>query len=250
MRYFQVAFIIIFKYKIIVYLIKFFPQTCGVEGAFILCKWLKILPENMSDINKVLHEPAPSAQVLGEGDVNDVLIMPEVLESILGYRFKNRSYLLQALTHCSYRQNFTDCYQRLEFLGDAILGIHSIQYKLIYIIAFYVFLIFFSLYLDFLITSHIYNRCKNISPGELTDLRSALVNNVTFACLSVRYGFHKFMLTKACKLTDIIRRFVEHQEKRNHKIGAEVSINLYDCVLNINILHFFFLYSLSIIIFF
>nr|AVK59458.1 Dicer-2-PA [Nezara viridula] len=177
-------------------LIGVYLEECGVEGAFILCKWLKILPEEMSDIYKVLHAPAPSAQILDHGDVNDVLIMPEVLESILGYRFQDRSYLLQALTHCSYRQNFTDCYQRLEFLGDAIL--------------------------DFLITSYIYNRCKNISPGELTDLRSALVNNVTFACLSVRYGFHKFMLTKACKLTDIIKRFVEHQEKRNHKIGAEI----------------------------
>lgn len=177
-------------------LIGVYLETCGVEGAFRLCNWLKILPENMSDINKILYEPAPSAQVLGDGDVNDVLIMPEVLESILGYKFKNRSYLLQALTHVSYRQNFTDCYQRLEFLGDAIL--------------------------DFLITSHIYNKCENITPGELTDLRSALVNNVTFACLTVRYGFHKFMLTKACKLTDIIKRFVEHQEKRNHKIGAEI----------------------------
>ncbi|XP_014275311.1 endoribonuclease Dicer [Halyomorpha halys] len=177
-------------------LIGVYLEACGIEGAFKLCKWLKILPENMCDIDKVLYEPAPSAQILDSGDVNDVLVMPEVIESILGYRFRNRSYLLQALTHCSFRQNFTDCYQRLEFLGDAIL--------------------------DFLITSHIYNKCKNISPGELTDLRSALVNNVTFACLTVRYGFHKFMLTKTCKLTDIIKRFVEHQEKRNHKIGAEI----------------------------
>ena len=30
------------------------------------------------------------------------------------------------------------------------------------------------------------------SPGALTDLRSALVNNTIFACLAVRHQFHKF----------------------------------------------------------
>lgn len=37
-------------------------------------------------------------------------------------RFNDRAYLLQAFTHASYTYNrITDCYQRLEFLGDAVL---------------------------------------------------------------------------------------------------------------------------------
>lgn len=45
------------------------------------------------------------------------------LESRLGYKFRDRSFLLQAITHASYSNNrITDCYQRLEFLGDAVLG--------------------------------------------------------------------------------------------------------------------------------
>jgi dsRNA-specific ribonuclease len=45
------------------------------------------------------------------------------LEGRLCYKFRDRSFLLQAVTHASYSSNrVTDCYQRLEFLGDAVLG--------------------------------------------------------------------------------------------------------------------------------
>lgn len=86
-----------------------------------------------------------------------------------------------------------------------------------------VFTIFYSYFPDFLITAHIYENCGNLSPGELTDLRSALVNNVTFACLSVRYGFHRYLNARSSKLNELVLRFVKHQESRDHKIGAEVS---------------------------
>lgn len=49
----------------------------------------------------------------------------EELEKSIGYKFRDSSYLLQAFTHASYQPNrLTDCYQRLEFLGDAVLGEH------------------------------------------------------------------------------------------------------------------------------
>jgi ribonuclease-3 len=47
------------------------------------------------------------------------------LEQLLGYTFRNRNHLLQALTHSSYLHEISDNvgdYQRLEFLGDAVLG--------------------------------------------------------------------------------------------------------------------------------
>lgn len=56
-------------------------------------------------------------------------------------------------------------FQRLEFLGDAIL--------------------------DYLITRFLFEHRKQYSPGVLTDLRSALVNNTIFASLAVKYNFHK-----------------------------------------------------------
>ena len=49
---------------------------------------------------------------------------PDGLEELLGYRFRDRSLLEEALTHTSWanEQGVEDDYERLEFLGDAILG--------------------------------------------------------------------------------------------------------------------------------
>uniref|UniRef100_A0A182PSP9 ribonuclease III n=1 Tax=Anopheles epiroticus TaxID=199890 RepID=A0A182PSP9_9DIPT len=117
-------------------------------------------------------------------------------EQALGYRFRDRSYLLQAMTHASYSPNrLTDCYQRLEFLGDAIL--------------------------DYLITRHLYEDRRQHSPGALTDLRSALVNNTIFASLAVRHGFHKYFLHLSPGLQEVIDRFVRIQQENGHRITEE-----------------------------
>lgn len=50
----------------------------------------------------------------------------EKLERLLDYEFKDKALLLQALTHPSCLDNqLTDCYQKLEFIGDAVLGNYS-----------------------------------------------------------------------------------------------------------------------------
>lgn len=52
-------------------------------------------------------------------------MIPQSLETILGYKFKKRELLLEALTHKSYciNENKKKPHnERLEFLGDAILG--------------------------------------------------------------------------------------------------------------------------------
>lgn len=76
---------------------------------------------------------------------------------------------------------------------------------------------------DFLITCHIYESYGLLNPGELTDLRSALVNNVTFASLTVRYGFHKFIKYTSPKLMSLVDDFVKFQERHNHVINENVS---------------------------
>lgn len=87
----------------------------------------------------------------------------------LNWEFQDRKLLLQALTHASYSRNrVTDCYQRLEFLGDAVL--------------------------DYLITCHIYSTYPRYGPGDISNMRAALVNNVTFAELSVKLELHRSLL--------------------------------------------------------
>ena len=45
------------------------------------------------------------------------------LEQILGYVFKNKALLKQALTHSSITSSVSKNYERLEFVGDRVLGV-------------------------------------------------------------------------------------------------------------------------------
>ncbi|CAG4974461.1 unnamed protein product [Colias eurytheme] len=131
-----------------------------------------------------------------EGELEQMLSGYEELEKTLQYRFRDRSLLLQALTHASHQKNrLTDCYQRLEFLGDAIL--------------------------DYLITRHLYEDARRHSPGALTDLRSALVNNTIFATLAARHGFHKYFRHMSPGLNEVLTKYVKIQEENGHSISEE-----------------------------
>ncbi|BBH07245.1 dicer-like 2, partial [Prunus dulcis] len=102
------------------------------------------------------------------------------LEFLLNnYSFRDPSLLLEALTHGSYMlPQIPGCYERLEFLGDAVL--------------------------DYVITAHLYHKYPDMSPGLLTDMRSASVNNICYARTAVRAGLHKHILASDSVLhTDI-----------------------------------------------
>ena len=55
----------------------------------------------------------------------------ETLEGLLGYKFKNKEHIIRALTHTSYvnevkaHDTAVQSNERLEFLGDSILGYRS-----------------------------------------------------------------------------------------------------------------------------
>lgn len=90
------------------------------------------------------------------------------LQATLGLKFRNPSLLLEALTHRSYlnehaREELVD-YERLEFLGDAIL--------------------------EFITGEMLFRRFPELDEGELTRLRSALVRTEALAELArtVRLG--------------------------------------------------------------
>ncbi|KAF9680685.1 hypothetical protein SADUNF_Sadunf06G0147300 [Salix dunnii] len=104
------------------------------------------------------------------------------LESLLGHRFLYKGLLTQAFVHPSHK-NGGGCYQRLEFLGDAVL--------------------------DYLITSYLFSVYPKMKPGQLTDLRSVLVNNRAFASISVDRSFHEYIICDSDALSAAIKKFVE-----------------------------------------
>ncbi|GFV60263.1 endoribonuclease Dcr-1 [Trichonephila clavipes] len=171
--------------------------SCGSRGALLFMSWLglRVLPAIKAEDNSFVKygflEPPPPPILTREPKSNlklqKLLSGYSAFEKKIGYCFNDKSCLLQAFTHASYYYNtLTDCYQRLEFLGDAVL--------------------------DYLITRHLYEDPKKHSPGTLTDLRSALVNNTFFASLAVKYDFHKFFKAISPGLFNVINKFVQLKE--------------------------------------
>ena len=132
----------------------------------------------------------PTTALLVEGDEASAFVQEQyenvklaLLEERIKYTFREKSFLIQAFTHMSYYRNrSTDCYQRLEFLGDALL--------------------------DFLVIAHLYACGKQLDPSSLTIIKSALVNNNTFALLAVRYKLHKYLMHFEQKIHSAISEFI------------------------------------------
>jgi endoribonuclease Dicer len=122
------------------------------------------------------------------------------IQNQMGYTFKDKYFLLQSLTHASYSiNNITDSYERLEFLGDAIL--------------------------DFLITCYLHTANQNWTPGQITDLRSALVNNNTLASVAVRNGLHRHLLQQSPELFRRINMYVfEHSVHQTENTDGDTLI--------------------------
>ncbi|XP_065660729.1 endoribonuclease Dicer isoform X3 [Hydra vulgaris] len=105
-------------------------------------------------------------------------------EDLISYKFSNKSHLIQAFTHLSYLSNsVTGCYQQYELLGEAIL--------------------------DFLITLHIQSNTQNLSPGQLTYFRSAVVNNNLFGLLAIKHSFYKYIYSSSNELFSSYNSFIE-----------------------------------------
>ncbi|CAH2078579.1 unnamed protein product [Thlaspi arvense] len=125
------------------------------------------------------------------------------MESLLRYRFKDKSLLVEALTHGSYmKPEIPRCYQRLEFLGDSVL--------------------------DYLITKHLYDEYPSLSPGLLTDMRSASVNNECYAQVAVKASLHKHVLHASHDLHKDISRAVcefERSSLQSTTFGWESEIS-------------------------
>ncbi|KAK6136536.1 hypothetical protein DH2020_029732 [Rehmannia glutinosa] len=113
---------------------------------------------------------------------NNVQMNVNALENLLGYKFAHKGLLIQAFVHPSFNKHLGGCYQRLEFLGDAVL--------------------------DYLITSYMFTLYPKMKPGHLTDLRSMSVNNVSFADVARRWSFHKFIICDSSDLRESMARYV------------------------------------------
>ena len=103
-----------------------------------------------------------------------------VIEKNIGYEFKNKTLLKQAMSHSSYVNEIKvkgyESYERLEFLGDAVLEMISSEY--------------------------LYTHYTDMPEGKLTKLRASIVCEFTLSSVSKQLHFGDgVLLSKGEELT-------------------------------------------------
>jgi ribonuclease-3 len=102
---------------------------------------------------------------LGRREPDEIL---QACQEVLGYQFQDGGLLRSALTHASGANHRLASNERLEFLGDAILGA--------------------------VVCDVLYHRCPEYLEGELTRIKSHLVSRRTCASLSKKLGMEGYLV--------------------------------------------------------
>jgi len=115
-------------------------------------------------------------------DPRELSAQVQQVERLLSYSFTNRALLVAALTHPSYaHRGAATTYQRLEFLGDAAIGLP--------------------------VTRVFFDKYESASPGELTALKGEGLSNIFFARVVVAVGLHRFLWHDCLTLSDDMAAF-------------------------------------------
>lgn len=95
----------------------------------------------------------------------------EELEKAIGYKFKNKSIILTALTHSSYANEHKNalcrCNERLEFLGDSVLSL--------------------------VVSEYIYEKFMDRPEGDLTKIRASVVCSRSLSRLATIIGLGDYL---------------------------------------------------------
>ena len=92
----------------------------------------------------------------------------EKLEENIGYSFKNKDLLINALTHTSYAfEKHVQSNEKLEFLGDSIL--------------------------EFISSKYLYNTYPNLKEGEMTKVRATIVCEDSLYEVAKLHNFSDFL---------------------------------------------------------
>ena len=92
----------------------------------------------------------------------------EKLEKELQIKFNNKELIKTALTHTSYAyENHVESYEKLEFLGDAIL--------------------------EFVTSSYLFENYRDLSEGEMTKVRASAVCEDSLYQIAIKHNFSDFL---------------------------------------------------------
>jgi ribonuclease III len=135
------------------------------------------LMRNLGGIVKIAFNKKRPVRVTERAQIfqlNEDLVDSKLLDfqKRIGVRINNPSYFEQALTHRSYLQIKPNpermSNERLEFLGDSILGM--------------------------IVAEYLFDQHKEVQEGELTKMRSWLVNRKSLALCARKLGVEEYIL--------------------------------------------------------
>lgn len=92
----------------------------------------------------------------------------EQIQVVLGRQFQDQSLLIRAFTHSSVASHRLESNERLEFLGDSVLGLVACQ--------------------------RIFDRYPDLLEGDMTKIKSAAVSRRTCARIARRIGLHQYLV--------------------------------------------------------
>ena len=92
----------------------------------------------------------------------------EACEEMLGYHFQNKTLISEAITHSSYAEKRVNSYERLEFLGDSILG--------------------------FTVCEYLFHRYPTWLEGDLTKVKSNVVSRTTCTRIGLEMGIDRILV--------------------------------------------------------
>lgn len=128
------------------------------------------------------------------------------VEEILGYKFKCKAWLIEALTHKSFQREhektngYLDDYERLEFLGDAVLGC--------------------------LMARHFFLETQNDgirkNPKELHKMKTSVINNNLLSLIVIENRIHEYMIynRKAPSFFEQFEKYVNTVKEMSEEFGS------------------------------
>ena len=117
----------------------------------------------------------------------------KLFEKRIQYQFANTYYLEKALTHRSVKNHFEGNYERLEFLGDALI--------------------------DHVVSHWLFNKYAQSDEGSLTKKRAALVNREFLA-----------MLGQNLKVTEVVQ-IDSGVNINDEKVANNISADVYEAIV-------------------
>lgn len=171
-------------------LIGWYLQTYGMQNTLAFIHWLGVPVLLNSDKQKSPAVDKSDAEK--QRKLDHLLNGYDDFERKINYKFQNKAYLLQSVSHESFDSNdVTPSYKGLDFIGDAIL--------------------------NYVIVRYLFRQSNQLAADDLKNMSWLLYCNSSLATVSVRNKLHKYLRYTLPGIRDSISYFETFLQRNQFK---------------------------------